>query len=60
MTIEAKLEQIGLALPRPLVPPGNFQLIKVHAGLGYVAGHGPARRCDAARPRAGGPRPHRG
>lgn len=41
MTIEAKLEQMGLALPAPLVPPGNFQLIKVHAGLAYIAGHGP-------------------
>jgi enamine deaminase RidA (YjgF/YER057c/UK114 family) len=41
MTIEAKLEQTGLTLPAPLVPPGNFQLIKVHAGLAYVAGHGP-------------------
>jgi enamine deaminase RidA (YjgF/YER057c/UK114 family) len=41
MTIEAKLEQMGLTLPAPLVPPGNFQLIKVHAGLAYVAGHGP-------------------
>jgi enamine deaminase RidA (YjgF/YER057c/UK114 family) len=41
MTIEAKLEQLGLALPAPLVPPGNFQLVKVHAGLAYVAGHGP-------------------
>ena len=41
MTIEAKLEQLGLALPAPLVPPGNFQLVKVHACLAYVAGHGP-------------------
>jgi enamine deaminase RidA (YjgF/YER057c/UK114 family) len=41
MTIEEKLEQLGLALPAPLVPPGNFQLVKVHAGLAYVAGHGP-------------------
>jgi hypothetical protein len=41
MTIEAKLERMGLTLPAPLVPPGNFQLVKVHAGLAYVAGHGP-------------------
>jgi hypothetical protein len=41
MTIEAKLEQLGLTLPAPLVPPGTFQLVKVHAGLAYVAGHGP-------------------
>ena len=33
---------MGLSLPAPLVPPGNFQLIKVHAGLAYIAGHGPA------------------
>ena len=41
MTIEAKLEQMGLTLPAPLVPPGNFQLIKLHGGLAYIAGHGP-------------------
>jgi enamine deaminase RidA (YjgF/YER057c/UK114 family) len=41
MTIEAKLEQMGLTLPAPLVPPGNFQLVKVHAGIAYIAGHGP-------------------
>ena len=41
MKIEAKLDQMGLTLPDPLVPPGNFQLVKLHAGVGYVAGHGP-------------------
>lgn len=41
MRIEEKLDQMGLALPEPLVPPGNFRLVKVHAGLAYVAGHGP-------------------
>jgi enamine deaminase RidA (YjgF/YER057c/UK114 family) len=41
MTIEAKLEQMGLTLPEPLVPPGNFQLVKVHEGTAYIAGHGP-------------------
>jgi enamine deaminase RidA (YjgF/YER057c/UK114 family) len=35
------LEQLGLALPQPLQPPGNFELVKVHDGLAYVAGHGP-------------------
>jgi enamine deaminase RidA (YjgF/YER057c/UK114 family) len=39
--IESRLEELGLTLPEPLVPPGNFQLVKVHDGLGYVAGHGP-------------------
>jgi hypothetical protein len=41
MRIEAKLDALGLSLPEPLVPPGNFELVKLHAGLGYVAGHGP-------------------
>ncbi len=41
MTIEARLEQMGHVLPAPLVPPGNFQLVTLHGGLAYVAGHGP-------------------
>jgi enamine deaminase RidA (YjgF/YER057c/UK114 family) len=39
--VEAKLEAMGLTLPAPLVPPGTFELVKVHGGLAYVAGHGP-------------------
>jgi hypothetical protein len=41
MQVEAKLEAMGLTLPAPLVPPGTFELVKVHGGLAYVAGHGP-------------------
>ena len=41
MQIEEKLDAMGLTLPAPLVPPGTFELVKVHGGLGYVAGHGP-------------------
>jgi enamine deaminase RidA (YjgF/YER057c/UK114 family) len=41
MKIEAKLEAMGLILPAPLVPPGNFELVTVHRGLAYLAGHGP-------------------
>ena len=41
MKIEAKLEAMGLNLPAPLVPPGNFELVTVHGDLAYVAGHGP-------------------
>lgn len=40
-TIEKELERRGLALPEPLKPPGNFELVKVHGGVAYVAGHGP-------------------
>ncbi len=47
MRIEQKLEQLGLTLPTPLTPPGNFELIKVHGGLAYIAGHGPF---DGAKP----------
>jgi enamine deaminase RidA (YjgF/YER057c/UK114 family) len=39
--IENRLDELGLALPAPLVPPGNFQLVKIHDGLAYIAGHGP-------------------
>jgi enamine deaminase RidA (YjgF/YER057c/UK114 family) len=39
--IETRLDELGLTLPAPIVPPGNYQLVKVHAGLAYIAGHGP-------------------
>jgi enamine deaminase RidA (YjgF/YER057c/UK114 family) len=39
--IETRLEELGLTLPTPIVPPGNYQLVKVHHGLAYIAGHGP-------------------
>ncbi len=45
--IESRLRELGLTLPEPLTPPGNFRLVKVHAGIAYVAGHGPF---DGPRP----------
>ncbi|MGH3104926.1 MAG: RidA family protein [Gaiellaceae bacterium] len=39
--IESRLSELGLTLPAPLTPPGNFQLVKMHNGLAYIAGHGP-------------------
>ena len=39
--IETRLDELGLTLPAPTVPPGNYELVKVHAGLAYIAGHGP-------------------
>jgi enamine deaminase RidA (YjgF/YER057c/UK114 family) len=39
--IERTLERLGLTLPAPLNPPGNFELVTVHRGLAYVAGHAP-------------------
>jgi hypothetical protein len=37
--IEARLEQLGLTLPAPMNSPGNFKLVKIHNGIGYIAGH---------------------
>jgi hypothetical protein len=37
--IEERLQELGLALPAPMDPPGNFKLVKIHAGIAYVAGH---------------------
>lgn len=41
MIIEAKLEELGVELPAPLVPPGNYRQVNTHHGLAYIAGHGP-------------------
>lgn len=39
--IEERLEELGLVLPEPMDPPGNFELVTVHRGVAYVAGHAP-------------------
>ena len=39
--VERRLTELGLTLPEPIVPPGNYELVKLHNGLAYVAGHGP-------------------
>ncbi|HKS78831.1 MAG TPA: RidA family protein [Gaiellaceae bacterium] len=39
--IEDRLQELGLVLPAPMQPPGNFELVTVHAGIAYVAGHAP-------------------
>jgi enamine deaminase RidA (YjgF/YER057c/UK114 family) len=41
MNIEATLDAMGLPLPDPLEPPGNYRPVKLHDGIGYIAGHGP-------------------
>lgn len=44
--IEDRLTELGLELPRPFeAPPGvefKFDLVRVHDGVAYVSGHGPA------------------
>jgi enamine deaminase RidA (YjgF/YER057c/UK114 family) len=39
--IEERLQKLGLVLPAPMDPPGNFELVTVHAGVAFVAGHAP-------------------
>jgi enamine deaminase RidA (YjgF/YER057c/UK114 family) len=37
--VETRLEELGLVLPAPMDPPGNFKPVNVHGGLAYIAGH---------------------
>ena len=39
--IDDRLDELGLVLPAPMEPPGNFELVTLHEGLAYVAGHAP-------------------
>ena len=39
--IEGRLADLGLTLPEPMAPPGTFELVTVHAGVAYIAGHAP-------------------
>ena len=41
MSVDRRLQELGIALPTPLQPPGNFELVTMHGGLAYIAGHGP-------------------
>jgi hypothetical protein len=53
--IEGRLGKLGLVLPEPMNPPGNFELVTVHGGVAYVAGHAPMDGSAALyRGRSGG------
>jgi enamine deaminase RidA (YjgF/YER057c/UK114 family) len=39
--IEERLQELGLRLPAPMVPPGNFKLVNVDGNVAYIAGHPP-------------------
>ena len=39
--IDDRIQQLGLTLPAAMDPPGNFELVTVNAGIGYIAGHAP-------------------
>jgi enamine deaminase RidA (YjgF/YER057c/UK114 family) len=49
-TIERRLEELGLSLPRPMAPPPGhafpFALVRVSGGIAYASGHGPADGAD--------------
>jgi enamine deaminase RidA (YjgF/YER057c/UK114 family) len=39
--IDTRLQELGLVLPASMDPPGSFDLVTMHAGVAYVAGHAP-------------------
>jgi len=39
--IESRLDELGLVLPAPTEPPGNYKPVEVHDGIAYIAGHAP-------------------
>ena len=45
MKIERRLNDMGLQLPPPVVPPQGvelpFSFVRLHGGIAYVSGHGP-------------------
>ena len=43
MSAEAKLDELGIVLPKPPKAMGSYVTMKTHGGLAYVAGHSPMR-----------------
>ncbi len=45
MKIEARVAEMGLALPPSVMPPAGvelpFSFVRLHAGIAYISGHGP-------------------
>lgn len=39
--IDDRIQELGLTLPAPMDPPGNFELVTVDGGIAYIAGHAP-------------------
>jgi len=53
--IEDRLGKLGLVLPSPMDPPGNFELVTVYAGIAYIAGRAPIDGFGRARAGRGWP-----
>jgi enamine deaminase RidA (YjgF/YER057c/UK114 family) len=39
--IDERIRELGLTLPAPMVPPGNFKLVNVDGNVAYISGHPP-------------------
>jgi enamine deaminase RidA (YjgF/YER057c/UK114 family) len=40
-TIDQRLEELGLELPQPVKPTGNYKSVVTSGALAFVSGHGP-------------------
>jgi enamine deaminase RidA (YjgF/YER057c/UK114 family) len=54
MTIEDRLRALGIELPPPFPPAGNYLSCVIDAGLIYVGGHGPVAGEHMVRGKVGG------
>jgi enamine deaminase RidA (YjgF/YER057c/UK114 family) len=54
MTVADRLESLGIELPRPYPPAGNYLPSVIDGGLVYVGGHGPVAGDQMMRGKVGG------
>ncbi|HTW03350.1 MAG TPA: RidA family protein [Streptosporangiaceae bacterium] len=54
MTIADRLESLGIALPPPFPPAGNYLACVIDEGLVHVGGHGPVAGDQMMRGKVGG------
>jgi enamine deaminase RidA (YjgF/YER057c/UK114 family) len=54
MTIADRLDSLGIELPRPFPPAGNYLPCVIDEGLVYVGGHGPIAGDQMMRGKIGG------
>ncbi|MGA3216121.1 MAG: RidA family protein [Acidimicrobiales bacterium] len=54
MTIEDRLHLLGIELPPPSPPAGNYLSCVIDDGLVYVSGHGPIAGAEIIRGKVGG------
>jgi enamine deaminase RidA (YjgF/YER057c/UK114 family) len=54
MSAEARLQELGIELPPPFAPVGNFVAARVSRGMLYVSGQGPAGPSGMVTGKVGG------